>query len=202
MNPSLLQTAALESSLELIETERPSGVQERERGDVHPADLLALLYRQMRSLAGPRQDLDDLVQQAAERALRALDRFEGRCTLSTFTYGIVYRTMLDHDRWYRRFRRRFAIEQREELVEPASPRCSDADLVELERARRLYQALDNLPAAKRAVLILHDLEGIDVADVSRIVGSNERTVRSRVRDARKKLAELLKADPLFDPGVP
>ena len=43
---------------------------------------------------------------------------------------------------------------------------------------------------------------IDVADVSSIVNANERTVRSRVRDARKKLAELLKADPLFDPGTP
>ncbi|HVJ22128.1 MAG TPA: RNA polymerase sigma factor [Polyangiaceae bacterium] len=204
MNPSLLQSAALEpSALELArEEDRPSGVREREREDVHPADLLALLYRQMRSLAGPRQDLDDLVQQAAERALRALDRFEGRCALSTFTYGIVYRTMLDHDRWFRRFRRRFAIDQRDDSPEPSSPRCSEMDMVELERARRLYQALDNLPAAKRAVLILHDLEGIDVADVSNIVGANERTVRSRVRDARKKLAELLKADPLFDPGVP
>jgi RNA polymerase sigma-70 factor, ECF subfamily len=203
MPPSLLHSAALQpAALELVESDRPSGVREREREDVHPADLLALLYRQTRSLAGPRQDLDDLVQQAAERALRALDRFEGRCALSTFTYGIVYRTMLDHDRWYRRFRRRFAVDQREDPIEPSSPRCSDADLAELERARRLYQALDNLPPAKRAVLILHDLEGIDVADVSRIVGANERTVRSRVRDARKKLAELLKADPLFDPVAP
>src|SRR5687767_551509 len=165
MPSSLLQTAALEpAALDLVESDRPSGVREREREDVHPADLLALLYRQMRSLAGPRQDLDDLVQQAAERALRALDRFEGRCALSTFTYGIVYRTMLDHDRWFRRFRRRFALEQREESFEATSPRNSDTDLVELERARRLYQALDYLPSSKRAVLILHDLEGIDVAD--------------------------------------
>ncbi len=55
----------------------------------------------MRALAGPRQDLDDLVQAAAERALKALERFEGRSALSPFTYGIVYRTLLDHQRWYR-----------------------------------------------------------------------------------------------------
>ena len=74
---------------------------------VRPAELLSLLYRQMRTLAGPRVDIDDLVQAAAERALRALDRFEGRCSLSTFTYQISYRTLIDHERWYRRFRRRF-----------------------------------------------------------------------------------------------
>jgi RNA polymerase sigma-70 factor (ECF subfamily) len=165
-------------------------------------ELLALLYRQMRSLAGPRQDLDDLVQAAAERALKALERFEGRASLSTFTYGIVYRTLIDHQRWFRRFQRRFALDSREEPVDLAFPRSSETDLRELERARRLYAALDTLPNEKRATLILHDLEGLDVADVATISGVGELTVRSRLRDAHKKLAEILRQDPLFDPEVP
>ncbi len=165
-------------------------------------ELLALLYRQMRSLAGPRQELDDLVQAAAERALKALERFEGRSSLATFTYGIVYRTLIDHQRWYRRFQRRFALDSREEAEELTFPRSSETDLRELERARRLYAALDFLPNEKRAALILHDLEGLDVADVAAISGANERTVRSRLRDAHKKLAEILREDPLFDPEVP
>src|SRR3954463_12305120 len=93
-----------------------------------PDELLALLYRQMRSLAGPRQDLDDLVQAAAERALKALERFEGRASLSTFTYGIVYRTLIDHQRWFRRFQRRFAVDSREEPEDLAFPRSSETDL--------------------------------------------------------------------------
>lgn len=165
-------------------------------------ELLGLLYRQMRSLAGPRQDLDDLVQAAAERALKALPRFERRSSLSTFTYGIVYRTLIDHQRWYRRFRRRFSFESRDDAEDPSFPRCSETDLGELERARRLYAALDTLPQAKRATLILHDLEGLDVAEVAAISGANERTVRSRLRDAHKKLAAILRQDPLFDPEVP
>jgi RNA polymerase sigma-70 factor, ECF subfamily len=165
-------------------------------------ELLALLYRQMRALAGPRQDLDDLVQAAAERTIKALVRFERRSSLSTFTYGIVYRTLLDQQRWYRRFQRRFSLDSREEPEELAFPRSSETDLRELERARRLYAALDELPKEKRATLILHDLEGLDVADVAAISGANERTVRSRLRDAHLKLAELLRKDPLFDPEVP
>jgi len=165
-------------------------------------ELLGLLYRQMRSLAGPRQDLDDLVQAAAERALKALPRFERRASLSTFTYGIVYRTLIDQQRWYRRFQRRFSLDSREEPDELAFPRSSETDLRELERARRLYAALDTLPQAKRATLILHDLEGLDVAEVAAISGANERTVRSRLRDAHKKLAEILRKDPLFDPEAP
>lgn len=167
-----------------------------------PDELLALLYRQMRALAGPRQDLDDLVQAAAERAVKALERFEGRASLSTFTYGIVYRTLIDHQRWFRRFQRRFTLDPRDEVEDPTFPRSSETDLRELERARRLYCALDELPNEKRAALILHDLEGLDVADVAAISGANELTVRSRLRDAHKKLAEILRNDPLFDPEVP
>jgi RNA polymerase sigma factor (sigma-70 family) len=122
--------------------------------------------------------------------------------LSTFTYGIVYRTLIDQQRWYRRFQRRFTNDAREEPEELTFPRSSKTDLRELERARRLYVALDALSNEKRATLILHDLEGLDVADVAVICGANERTVRSRLRDAHKKLAEILRKDPLFDPEVP
>jgi len=194
MDQSFVNTA-----LGLAASEEPL---ERSRATEDADALLTLLYRQMRALAGPRQDLDDLVQAAAERALAALGRFEGRSALSTFTYGIVYRTLLDHQRWYRRFQRRFVVQSREDVAEPTFPRSSETDLRELERARRLYAALDLLSQEKRAALILHDLEGLDVADVAAIAGSNERTVRSRLRDARKKLAELLRQDPLFDPEVP
>src|SRR5216683_2857244 len=86
-------------------------------GDL-PADVLTLLYRQMRILAGPRTDLDDLVQAAAVRLIRALPRFERRSSLSTFAYGVAYRTLLGHDRWFRRWHRRFAFAEDEQAFEP------------------------------------------------------------------------------------
>lgn len=191
----------LNSPLELAASGQPI---EATLAREHSDELLALVYRQMRSLTGPGQELDDLVQAAAERALKALPGFQGRCALSTFTYGIVYRTLIDHQRWYRRFQRRFSQATREDddADEPSFPRSSESDLRELERARRLYAALDELPGEKRATLVLHDLEGLDVAQVATISSANERTVRSRLRDARKKLAELLLRDPLFDPEAP
>ena len=56
----------LNSSLELAAPGQP--LESIRAGDDTDA-LLALLYRQMRSLAGPGQDLDDLVQAAARRKL-------------------------------------------------------------------------------------------------------------------------------------
>lgn len=165
--------------------------------------LLTLLYRQLRSLAGPRPDLDDIVQAAAERALKSQHRFERRSQWSTWTYGVAYRTLLDHDRWYARLRRRYLSSEEVKTPEPRTVTDSEAMLVEVERARRLYEALDELPPAKRAVVVLHDLEGMSASEVAVVVGTNEGTVRSRLRDGRAKLVELLERDPLFaDRGSP
>ena len=173
----------------------------RTTAEVNSAELLTLLYRQLRRLAGPRPDLDDIVQAAAERALKSLPRFEGRAQLSTWTYGVAYRTLLDHDRWYARFKRRYIYAEDAKPLEPRTLVDSEALLIEVERARRLYQALDQLPQAKRAVLILHDLEGLPASEVAAVVGANEATIRSRLRDGRAKLAELLARDPLFHTGA-
>jgi RNA polymerase sigma-70 factor (ECF subfamily) len=168
-----------------------------------PADLLELLYRQMRVLAGPRHDLDDLVQCAALRLLRALPHFEGRSTLSTFAYGVAYRTMLGEDRWFRRWSRRFAFAEDQPDREPeASVEDSEQAADRARRAESLHRALAKLAPAKRAVIVLHDLEGLDTKEVATIVETNERTVRSRLRDGRKKLAALLRTDPVFGAVTP
>ena len=191
----------LKSALESTELALPgstSPVSEREI----PADLLRLLYAQMRHLAGPRADLDDLAQAAAERALKAWPRFEGRAAVSTWTYGIVYRTLLDHDRWYRRWRRRFATSIDQAGPEPSADLDPETASLEIARARQLHQALSQLPPAKRAVVVLRELEGLSLAEVAEVVGANERTVRSRLHDGKQKLLTILREDPYFNPEVP
>src|SRR6266851_9917331 len=117
---------------------------EREESARPPArDLLQLLYRQMRILAGPRPDLDDLVQCAAERLLRALPRFEGRSALSTFAYGVAYRTLLGHDRWFRRWSRRFSFAEddaRDEREPPVAAENAEQSAVRARRASSLHRA--------------------------------------------------------------
>jgi DNA-directed RNA polymerase specialized sigma24 family protein len=59
-----------------------------------------------------------------------------------------------------------------------------------------------LPPPKRTVIVLHDLEGMEMKEVAAVVEANERTVRSRLRDGRKRLAAILIADPLFEREAP
>ncbi len=129
--------------------------------------------------------------------LRALPSFEGRSQFSTWAYGIAYRTVLDHDRWYRRWTRRFSLAD-ESMPEQVVEDDAEDNAVLSARAKSLHRALGRLPAPKRMVIVLHDLEGHEMKAVADIVQSNERTVRSRLRDGRKMLASFLADDPLFD----
>lgn len=159
--------------------------------------VFSLVYRQMRSLAGGRErDLDDLVQDAMEQALKSLPSFEGRSKLSTWTFQVCYRTLLKRRRSYARWLKRFSFTSSGELPEP--PWHDDAQPVERrERAARLHSALDKLGTKKRAVVTLHDLEGLSSEEIVEIVGAKLGTVRSRLRDGRKELLAALEEDAFF-----
>ena len=162
-----------------------------------PEAVFALVYRQMRTLAG-RRDVDELVQIAAEQALRALPSFQGRSKLSTWTFRICYLTMLKHDRWYRRWLRRFTLTDDGELPEVGTDAAAgDVRLIGEERARRVRVALERLSQARRTVVVLHDLEGLSIDEIAEIVAARPRAVRSRLRDGRHALAGILEADPYF-----
>lgn len=184
-----------------IAGEAPTGG--RDAGVRPPADLrdevFHLVYRQMHALAGRSQDLNDLAQTAAEQVLRSLSSFEGRSAPSTWTYRICYHTLLKRRRFYQRWLRRFAyaedVGSERVLVETAP---DGGQLFERrERIRRLRAALDRVSPKRRAVVILHDLEEVEIVEIAAIVGAKETTVRSRLRDGRKQLAEELQGDPYF-----
>jgi RNA polymerase sigma-70 factor, ECF subfamily len=162
-------------------------------------DVFRLVYRQMHALAGRSQDLNDLAQTAAEQVFRSLSSFEGRSAPSTWTYRICYHTLLKRRRFYQRWLRRFAyaedVGSERVLVETAP---DGGQLFERrERIRRLRAALDRVSPKRRAVVILHDLEEVEIAEIAAIVGAKETTVRSRLRDGRRQLAEELQGDPYF-----
>jgi RNA polymerase sigma-70 factor (ECF subfamily) len=160
-------------------------------------EVFALVYRQMRTLAG-RRDVDDLVQRAAEHAIRGLPSFEGRSQLATWTFRICYLTLKKHERWYRRWLRRFALTEDGELPEAAADGPRGEEAVEKhERLARLRRAMDELSPKRRAVLVLHDIEGLSVDEIASIVRAAPVAVRSRLRDGRKALARLLAGDPYF-----
>jgi RNA polymerase sigma-70 factor (ECF subfamily) len=153
----------------------------------------------MQALAGRTQDLDDLVQLAAEQVFRSLPHFEARCAPETWTYRVCYNTLMNQRRWYRRWLQRFSFTNEGHFNYQLDDKASQSTqlLEQRERAERMRQALSQIPPKRRAVVILHDLDELEIEEIAAIVGANARTVRSRLRDGRRLLAQALERDPYF-----
>jgi RNA polymerase sigma-70 factor (ECF subfamily) len=158
---------------------------------VSERELFEAVYRRMAALAGRHaSDFDDLVQLAAEQVFKSRASFQGGSELLTWVYAVCYRVLLKQRRWYRRWSLRFRLE-RDDDPAPREERLPSGELERRERARLLQASLDRLSDAHRAVVVLHDLEELSVAEIAAIVDCNELTVRSRLRDGRKRLRTLL-----------
>ena len=160
-------------------------------------EMVVLVRGQVRSLVGSTRELEDLTQATLEQILRALPRFEGRCELSTFTYSIASRVVMNHWRSIARYLRRFVLGL-DHIAEPEACTFTDPEtLVERERVARLHLHLETLPADQRIVVVLCDLEELSASRVAEIVERPEATVRSRLKRGREALAKKLIRDPLF-----
>ncbi|MEU4378625.1 RNA polymerase sigma factor SigM [Micromonospora echinofusca] len=140
---------------------------------------------------GDREEAADALQDALLSAHRAAGRFRGDSAVTTWLHRIVVNACLD------RIRRRQAhptvplpdgvrdTDSGTGGVEPAAP-VQDHDTALVVR-----QALAELPAEQRAALILVDVQGYPVAEVARILGVAEGTVKSRCARGRARLATQL-----------
>ncbi|MFG1949655.1 RNA polymerase sigma factor SigM [Micromonospora sp. NPDC048830] len=142
---------------------------------------------------GDREEAADALQDALLSAHRAAARFRGDSAVTTWLHRIVVNACLD------RIRRRQAhptvplpdgthgAEGGTSVagVEPAAP-VQDHDTALVVR-----QALAELPVEQRAALVLVDVQGYPVAEVARILGVAEGTVKSRCARGRARLAVAL-----------
>ncbi|MEU4398640.1 RNA polymerase sigma factor SigM [Micromonospora orduensis] len=183
-------------------------------------DAFAELFRRHRDrlwavalrTLGDREEAADALQDALLSAHRAAGRFRGDSAVTTWLHRIVVNACLD------RIRRRQAHPtvplpdgdpagdgSGTRGVEPAAP-VQDHDTALVVR-----QALATLPVEQRAALVLVDVQGYPVAEVARILGVAEGTVKSRCARGRARLAVALghlrptrpqPSDPVTDvPGV-
>jgi RNA polymerase sigma-70 factor (ECF subfamily) len=160
-------------------------------------ELVTIVRAQVRSLVGGSAELEDLTQSALEQVLRALESFECRSELSTFTYRIASRVVMNHWRSLRRYLRRFVLAF-EDAPEAEAGREGDPMLfVERQRAERLHHHLEHLPSDQRIVVVLADLEEMPASQIALIADCPEATVRSRLKRGRAALSRRLARDPLF-----
>jgi RNA polymerase sigma-70 factor (ECF subfamily) len=128
---------------------------------------------------------EELVQEAWTRAVERLDRWRGDSALASWLGGIVLNCWRESRRELRWLAddatAAAALEQRAERAEPL------ADHLDLE------SALAALPDGSRAVLLLHDLEGLTHDEIGDRLGIAAGTSKSRLFAARRAVARRLTA---------
>lgn len=163
----------------------------------HHARLFGLVYH----MTGHTHDTEDILQAVFLRALRALPRFRGKSSLSTWLHRIAVNTTINH---IKRSKRGAAsldepehgVERMTEYLDEAARESPERDLALSELQQKLNAALKTLSDKHRAVVVLHDIEGVPHEEIARVMGCSVGTVRSRLFYARRLLqAELAEFAP-------
>ena len=148
------------------------------------------VYRFVLRLVGNPTVAEDLISEVFLDVWRQADRFEGRSAVSTWMLAIA------------RFKALSALRKKPdealdgevaESIEDASDN-PEVTLEKKDKSAVLRQCLEKLSPEHREIIDLVYYHEKSVEEVALIVGIPENTVKTRMFYARKRLAELLKAE--------
>jgi RNA polymerase sigma factor, sigma-70 family len=148
-------------------------------------------YTLARYLVRDEHDAQDIVQDAALRALRHFDGFrdgDARAWLLTIVRNACYS-------WHRSRRvDRNMVPLTDELaMDMGGPRAADALAIQSSERERLQGAVASLSPELREVIVLRELQDLSYREIGEIVGIPMGTVMSRLSRARDRLAAALGA---------
>jgi RNA polymerase sigma-70 factor (ECF subfamily) len=158
------------------------------RGEARAMEMLYHQYKRRvfgmaHRIVGP-SDAEEVAQETFVRVFRGLAAFRGDSQLSTWIYRLTVNAALSH--LARRGRRQ---EVSDEILTdvPAAPEPERDPAL----ASRIEAALAQLPAGYRAILVLHDVEGLSHEECAAILECRIGTCKSQLHKARARMRELL-----------
>lgn len=141
----------------------------------------AVVWRFLRRLGVPPNDVDDATQIALARTLARSELIAPDCERS-YLMRTAYHLSFEYRRATQRNLARAAGVDVDELA--AREAAPDAALQRQRDRKLLDQALDRLPTELRAVLTLFELEGMTFTEIASVLEIPRGTVASRLRRAR------------------
>lgn len=146
-------------------------------------------WRSARRLGVAASAVDDVVQDAFLVVHRRLPEFEGRSSIRTWVFGILFRVVADHRRTLRRKGGLTELPHEDVL---AGSGAGPAQALERRQATDLLHALlDELDDEKRTVFVLSELEELSAPEIAEMLSVPTNTVYSRLRAAREGFERAL-----------
>ncbi len=150
------------------------------------ADCPKLAYRVALSVLRNSAEAEDVAQEAMLRAYRNFHRLRNRERFRAWLVRTSWRLSLD------RIRSAMRRERREQAATvDCFEVCVGPTAAAQEVERQVAAALDTLPEKLRVVMVLAAIEGHNTAEVAKLLRVPEGTVKSRLFQARKRMAERL-----------
>jgi RNA polymerase sigma factor (sigma-70 family) len=145
------------------------------------------LYRLARRLAPGAEEARDLVQETFLKAARSvasvpLDANAAEAWLVRVLVNIR------RDEW----RKADVRSRHDETVRRSGQAVSDQEPALVARAT-VWRALETLAPRRRAIVVMHELEGLPIASIASLVGISAITVRWHLSVGRRELARFLES---------
>jgi len=190
------------------DTDLVEALRRQETGSIET--LIALyadrVYRLAMHITGNRPDAEEVVQDVFWRVVRRIETFRGDATFGSWLYRITANCAYSTLRVRRARHQESWMHERSGMVDAHVPEFHDWSAriedpaLQYELRKVLSRALDNLPEDYRTIVVLRDVEGLSLQDVSQITGLSVPAVKTRTHRARlvlrKWLGEYLSDQPL------
>ena len=155
------------------------------------------LYGLIYNMTSNHEDTNDMLLDVFAKAYRAIKGFRGKSSFYTWIHTIAVNMTLN---FLKKRGRRYnlslddidaSIQNDKEFIELTSTTSPvrEADLGELQRG--LNEAMMKLSDEHRAVVTMFHIQGMPHAEISKILGVSEGTVRSRLFYANRQLQNYL-----------
>ncbi len=151
----------------------------------------AFVWRTAHRLGTPEANLDDVVQETFVVAYRRQEDFEGRSSLKTWLYGIVFNVVRAHRRELAAKNPTALQDDRRENPDVLTDQAEGPHewAAKREAAALVDEFLQGLNQEQRDVFVLAELEQLSAPEVAAVVGAPLNTVYSRLRLARAAFAK-------------
>jgi len=151
-------------------------------------DHLAFVFRSLERLGVAAADLEDLAHDVFVIAHQRWATFDSSYPVRPWLFGIAVKVASGAQ--HRAWRKREVPSASYPETEDKQP-LPDAHAEREQMRRRLLRALDTLDLDRRALFVLHDLQGVAVPEAAQALGVPLNTAYSRLRAARQQVTEAL-----------
>lgn len=162
--------------------------------------LVSFLYRMVRD----RATAEDLAQETFLRVFRARKTYAAGAKFTTWLFRIATNLALNSLRDGRRRKTELSIDDGEAQENHAAVEVIDQapaieqQLLDQDRARVIWAAVQALPEKQRAAVLLHKFQELDYEEIARVLGCSESALKSLLFRAyetlRVHLAPLVGTD--------